>query len=69
MVYNELNNREIQMLEYILERLKELSTWKGLLAFISATLMYFCPKVADQIILALVASWGLLEIFRAEAQK
>jgi len=57
------------MVEYIIERLREFSTWKGLVAFISATIMLFCPSFADRLIVALVYSWGLLEIFKIESKK
>lgn len=57
------------MWAYILDRLKEFSTWKGLAAFTGGVLMFFCPKLAGEIVMALVTSWGLIEIFRIEKSK
>lgn len=57
------------MFDYILDRLKEFSTWKGLGAFTGGVLMFFCPEMASKIVMALVTSWGLIEIFRMEKKK
>jgi len=57
------------MWNYILDRLKEASTWKGLGAFVAGCLMFFCPQLASKIVNALVCSWGLMEIFRMEQKQ
>jgi hypothetical protein len=54
------------MIQYILERLNETSTWRGLLAILTGLGIKLRPDLAEAIISAGMAAMGLINIFRKE---
>lgn len=50
----------------ILERLKEPSTWRGIVVLAGVLGVAIKPEVADQAATAVAAAVGLIEIFRRE---
>lgn len=51
---------------YILERLKEPSTWRGILAMVTAVGVKLHPEMQEAIISAGLALIGMVNIFREE---
>ena len=51
---------------YILERLKEPSTWRGILAMVTAVSVKLHPEMQEAIISAGLALIGMVNIFREE---
>jgi hypothetical protein len=51
------------MLEFILERGKEPSTWRGLVAIVTATGLSFSPELSEAIVALGLAVIGILGIF------
>lgn len=58
--------KEKGIMDYILERLKEPSTWRGIIALISAAGVALKPEQADKIIALGIALAGLINVFRKE---
>jgi hypothetical protein len=54
-------------MNYILERLKEPSTWRGILAMITAVGVKLHPELQEAIISAGLALIGMVNIFRKES--
>lgn len=52
---------------YILDRLKEPSTWRGILAMVTAVGVKLHPELQEAIISAGLALIGLVNIFRKES--
>lgn len=52
---------------YILNRLKEPSTWRGILAMVTAVGVKLHPELQEAIISAGLALIGLVNIFRKES--
>ena len=52
---------------YILDRLKEPSTWRGILAMITAVGVKLHPELQEAIISAGLALIGMVNIFRKES--
>lgn len=55
--------------EYMLERLKERSTWLGIVAFLTACGIPIAPLTAEQVVSIGLAISGLVGIFTADHQK
>jgi hypothetical protein len=53
-------------MNYILDRLKEPSTWRGILAMITAVGVKLHPELQEAIISAGLALIGIVNIFRKE---
>lgn len=53
-------------MNYILDRLKEPSTWRGILAMITAVGVKLHPEMQEAIISAGLALIGMVNIFRKE---
>jgi len=56
------------MLDYIKDRLKEVSSWQGIVAIIAAIVMYFTPDEIDRIIVMVLSYFGITQIFKVEKQ-
>lgn len=54
------------MNQYIIDRLQEPSTWRGIIALISALGVALKPEQAAQILTVGVALGGLINVFRKE---
>jgi hypothetical protein len=54
-------------MNYILDRLKEPSTWRGILAMITAVGVKLHPEMQEAIISAGLALIGMVNIFRKES--
>jgi hypothetical protein len=54
-------------MNYILDRLKEPSTWRGILAMITAVGVKLHPELQEAIISAGLALIGMVNIFRKES--
>jgi hypothetical protein len=54
-------------MNYILEKLKEPSTWRGILAMITAVGVKLHPELQEAIISAGLALIGMVNIFRKES--
>lgn len=54
------------MLDYIKDRLKEVSSWQGIVAIIAAIVMYFTPDDIDRIIMMILSYFGITQIFKME---
>lgn len=61
--------KEEGIMGYILERLKEASTWRGIIALISITGVALKPEQADAFIATGIALAGLINVFRKEDKK
>lgn len=48
--------------KYIFERLKEASTWRGIIAFITAAGVTISPEMVDKIVAAGLAIMGVIGI-------
>ena len=53
-------------MNYLLARLSELSTWRGLAALLTALGVKLHPEMQDSIIAAGLAVIGLINVFRKE---
>jgi hypothetical protein len=53
-------------MEWIIERLKEASTWRGLVALLGAIGISISPDLIEQIGLVVVALIGAIEVYRKE---
>lgn len=53
-------------MNYILERLKEPSTWRGLLALATALGVKLHPEMQEAILSTGLALIGMINVFRAE---
>ena len=56
-------------MDYIKNRLKEISTYKGVISFIAGIVMYFTPDNIDQIIQMVLLALGMTDIFVVEKKK
>ncbi len=56
------------MNDYIKERLKEVSTWKGILALVAAIVMYFTPDEIDRVIIMVLTAFGVTDILKVEKE-
>ncbi len=57
------------MLKYVMERLKEASTWRGIIAFITAAGVTISPELIDQIVAAGLAIMGIIGmLFKDKAE-
>jgi hypothetical protein len=54
-------------MNYILDRLKEPSTWRGILAMVTAVGVKLHPELQEAIISAGLALIGMVNIFRKES--
>jgi hypothetical protein len=54
------------MLKYMQERLKEISTWKGIVSLIAGIAMFFTPDHIDKIIEMTLSTIGITDIFTIE---
>lgn len=54
------------MFDYIKDRFKEASTWKGIAALVAAIVMYFTPDDIDRIIMFIMTALGVTEILTIE---
>lgn len=54
-------------MNYLIDRLKEPSTWRGILAMMTAVGVKLHPELQEAIISAGLALIGLVNIFRKEA--
>jgi|NOAtaT_6_FD_contig_21_11422403_length_504_multi_3_in_0_out_0_2 hypothetical protein len=54
------------MLDYMKCRLKEVSTWKGIIGVVGSVVMYFTPDNIDQIIVLVLGLLGVTDIFTIE---
>lgn len=55
-------------MEWIIERLKEATTWRGIVALITAAGIALSPEQVEAITLLGVALIGVIEVFRKEKQ-
>ena len=53
-------------MNYVLERLKEKSTWRGLVALITALGVTLSPEQAEAIVACGLAAIGAVNVFRPE---
>lgn len=56
-------------MEYINSRLREISTYKGIISFVAGIIMYFTPDNIDQIIQMVLLALGVTDIFAMEKKK
>lgn len=54
------------MIQYILERLNETSTWRGLIGILTGLGVKLRPDLAEAIVSAGMSAMGLINIFRKE---
>jgi hypothetical protein len=54
------------MIQYILDRLSETSTWRGLLALLTGLGVKLRPDLAEAIVSAGLSAMGIVNIFRKE---
>lgn len=54
------------MLEFMKEQLKSVSTWKGIVALVAAIVMYFTPDDIDNVIIMILTTLGITDIFKLE---
>jgi hypothetical protein len=59
-------NKEKYMLDFILERGKEASTWRGLVALITATGIVVSPELTEALVAVGLAVIGLLGVFTVD---
>jgi hypothetical protein len=57
-----LSIKEIEMLQFILERGKEASTWRGLVALVTAVGVTISPELAEAVIALGLAVIGVLGV-------
>ena len=57
------------MFKYILDRLSEPSTWRGLIGFVAATGVVIEPAMADRIIAAGLALAGIVAMLTRDSAK
>ena len=55
--------------DYMIERLKEPSTWRGIILLLTAAGVPVAPALADQIVAVGMAAAGLVGIFSADKPK
>jgi hypothetical protein len=53
-------------MEWIIERLKEASTWRGIVTLLGAIGISISPELVNQIGLVVVAIIGAIEVWRKE---
>lgn len=53
-------------MDYVLARIKEPSTWRGLIAVLGLVGVNIAPEIQAQIISTGVALYGIIQIFRKE---
>lgn len=56
-------------LELIMRKLKEPTTWRGIIALVAAAGVVISPALIESIIAAGLALVGLVEVIRAEKEK
>ena len=56
------------MFDYIKDRIKEVSTWQGIVALVAAIIMYFTPDDIDRIILLFLSYFGITQTFKVEKE-
>lgn len=56
-------------IEKFQERLKEPSTWKGLISVGAAVVMFFTPDHVDIVIQSVLAAIGGIDVMRIEKKK
>lgn len=54
------------MKEYMKQKLKDVSTWKGAVALVAAIVMYFTPDDIDNIIIMVLGTLGITDILRLD---
>lgn len=57
------------MVEYIIARLKEASTWRGIIGLLTATGVTISPELIDKIIAAGLALMGVIGAFFGDGKK
>lgn len=65
MLYGNIN-KEISMKDFILNRGKEASTWRGIIALLTAAGVAFSPEQADAIVALGLAVIGAVGVFTAD---
>lgn len=61
--FTQLKDRKM---EWIIERLKEASTWRGIVTLLGAIGISISPELVNQIGLVVVAIIGAIEVWRKE---
>lgn len=61
--------QEVGKMQYIIDRLNEPSTWRGIIGLLSALGVVLSPEQADKIIAAGIALMGLVNVFRKEKKE
>lgn len=56
----------MNILNYILDRLAESSTWRGLIFILTAIGLHLAPSQADAIVAAGLSAAGVINVFRKE---
>jgi hypothetical protein len=59
-------NKEKYMLDFILERGKEASTWRGLVALVTATGITLSPELTEALVAAGLAIIGILGVLTVD---
>jgi len=54
------------MIQYIIERLNETSTWRGIISLLTGLGVKLRPDMAESIISAGLAAVGVINVFRKE---
>lgn len=56
------------MATYIIDRLKEASTWRGIIALLTAAGVTISPEMVDRIVAAGLAIMGIIGVFFKDAK-
>ena len=56
-------------MEFIVARMKEASTWRGIVGLFAAFGIVISPELADAMMVAGLGAFSLIEVFRKEKKK